>query len=318
MPGDQWPQGRGLTSARHAFDENSTHIHRDIAVYRVGVEVWNPGDDLWTVDLFVTANLLLATALYLVGVRVLAGRGLRWSALRTLSFLLGMGLLAIAYLGPFETLAHTYFWAHMGQHLIVMMLAAPFIVLSCPVALTVLATTGRTRAAIIRGLRSRIGLFLVNPVFTWLFFVAVLIGSHVTPVMEWVLGDHDAMAFVERPLYLLSALLFYYPLIGNDMCARRPKPAYRLLSLGLMMIPETALGAVIFLAPVTLYPSYVVATSAVGSDPLVDQQLAGALMWALAMVIDSVWMMVAAVEWWRAEERKTAIMERHEAREATR
>lgn len=280
--------------------------------------MWNPGDDLWTVDLFVTANLLLATALYLIGVRVLAAKGLKWSAVRTLSFLLGMALLALAYLGPFETLAHTYFWAHMGQHLIVMMLAAPFIVLSCPVALTVLATSGRTRAAIIRGLRSSIALVLVNPVVTWVLFATVLIGSHVTPVMEWVLGDHDAMAYVERPVYLVAALLFYYPLIGKDMCARRPRPAYRLLSLGLMMIPETALGAVIFLAPVTLYPSYVVATTAVGADPLVDQQLAGALMWALTMVIDSVWMMVAAVEWWRSEERSTAIQERREREEVPR
>jgi putative membrane protein len=279
------------------------------------VEVWNPGDDLWTVDLFVTANLLLVTGLYLTGVRIIRRRGLPWSPLRTLSFLLGMGLLALAYLGPFETLAHTYFWAHMSQHLIVMMLAAPFIVLSCPVALTVLATTGRTRAAVIKGLRSSVGLFLVNPVFTWLLFFTVLIGSHITPVMEWVLTDHDAMAYVERPLYLVAALLFYYPLIGNDMCARRPRPAIRLLSLGLMMIPETALGAVIFLAPVTLYPTYVVATTAVGADPLVDQQLAGALMWALAMVIDSVWMMVAAVEWWRAEERRTTIMERRDSEE---
>ena len=279
------------------------------------MEVWNPGDDLWTVDLFVTANLLLVTFLYLVAVRIIRRRGLPWSALRTISFLVGVGLLAVAYLGPFETLAHTYFWAHMSQHLIVMMLAAPFIVLSCPVALTVLATTGRTRAAVIKGLRSPVGLFLVNPVFTWALFVTVLLGSHITPVMEWVLGDHDAMAYVERPLYLIAALLFYYPLIGNDMCARRPRPAIRLLSLGLMMIPETALGAVIFLAPVTLYPSYVAANAAIGADPLLDQQLAGALMWALAMVIDSVWMMVAAVEWWRAEERQTALQERRERAE---
>ena len=279
---------------------------------------WVPGEDLWTVDLFVTANLLLAVLGYSAGVRILRRRGIAWSWLRTTSFLAGMALLAVAYLGPFETLAHTYFWAHMGQHLLVMMLAAPFIVLSCPVALTVLATSGRTRAAIIRGLRSQVGLVLVNPVVTWVLFATVLIGSHVTPVMEWVLGDHDAMAYVERPLYLIAALLFYYPLIGNDMCARRPKPAYRLLSLGLMMIPETALGAVIFLAPVTLYPSYVVATTAVGADPLVDQQLAGALMWALTMVIDSVWMMVAAVEWWHAEERQTALQERRERAEVTR
>ena len=277
---------------------------------------WVPGDDLWTVDLFVALNLVLAAVLYVTGVRIVTRKGLRWSPWRSLSFALGLLLLTVAYIGPFETLAHTYFWAHMGQHLIVMMLAAPFIVLSCPVALTVLATSGRTRAAIVRGLRSTVGLFLVNPVITWLFFVSVLIGFHVTPVMQWVLLDHDAMALVERPLYLLSALLFYYPLIGNDMCARRPKPAYRLLSLGLMMIPETMLGAVIFLAPVNLYPAYVASTTAVGADPLVDQQLAGALMWALAMVIDSVWMMVAAVEWWRAEERKTALDERREMREA--
>ena len=194
---------------------------------------WVPGDDVWTVDLFVTLNLCLFTGLYLWSVRSITRRGMTWSPLRTLSFLLGMGLLAIAYLGPFETLAHTYFWAHMSQHLIVMMLAAPFIVLSCPVALTVLATTGRTRGAIIKGLRSSVGLFLVNPVFTWLLFFTVLIGSHITPVMEWVLTDHDAMSYVERPLYLVAALLFYYPLIGNDMCARRPRPAVRLLSLGL-------------------------------------------------------------------------------------
>jgi putative membrane protein len=278
---------------------------------------WVPGEDLWTIDLFVTINLIIATVGYSAGVRIVQRRGITWSWLRTLSFVVGMALLAVAYLGPFETLAHTYFWAHMGQHLIVMMLAAPFIVLSCPVALTVLATTGATRAAIIRALRSTVGLFLVNPVFTWIFFVTVLIGSHVTPVMEWVLTDHDAMAYVERPLYLIAALLFYYPLIGNDMCARRPRPAYRLLSLGLMMIPETMLGAIIFLAPVTLYPSYVAATMAVGADPLVDQQLAGALMWAITMVIDSVWMMVAAIEWWRSEEKRTAIEERRERREVT-
>jgi cytochrome c oxidase assembly factor CtaG len=53
----------------------------------------------------------------------------------------------------------------------------------------------------------------------------------------------------------------------------------------------------------------------VGADPLVDQQLAGALMWAITMVIDSVWMMVAAVEWWRAEERQTALQERREPEE---
>ena len=277
---------------------------------------WISGTSVWTFDLFIVINLALLISLYLVGVARVRGKSLAWPWLRTASFFVGIGLLAIAYLGPFETLAHTFFWAHMGQHLLVMMLAAPFIVLSNPVALTVLATQGRVRAGIIRALRSPVALFLINPVFTWILFVTVLVGSHITPVMEWVIGDHDVMAFIERPMYLIAALLFYYPLVGNDMCARRPKAAYRVLSLGLMMIPETVLGAVIFLAPVTLYPTYVYTSSAAGWDPFFDQQLAGALMWALTMVIDSFWMMLAAVEWWKSEERKTARLERAEQREA--
>ncbi len=277
---------------------------------------WVSGASVWTLDLFLIVNLVLLVALYAVGVVRVRGKSLTWPWLRTASFLVGIALLAFAYLGPFETLAHTFFWAHMGQHLLVMMLAAPFIVLSNPVALTVLATQGSTRATVIVALRSRVGLFLINPIFTWILFATVLIGSHLTPVMEWVLGDHDVMAFVERPAYLIAALLFYYPLVGNDMCARRPKASYRVLSLGLMMIPETVLGAVIFLAPVTLYPSYVYSTAAVGWDALFDQQLAGALMWALTMVIDSFWMMLAAVEWWRSEERRTTRLERAEQREA--
>jgi len=276
------------------------------------VRSWIPGESTWTLDLFVIANLALALGLYLWGLRRLRDRRLRWSPWSTTSFFVGIALLALAYLGPFETLAHSYFWAHMAQHLAVMMLAAPFIVLSSPVSLAVLATTGRVRAGIIRALRSPVGMLLINPIFTWLLFAGVLIGSHITPVMEWVLGDHDAMAFVERPLYLIAALLFYYPLIGSDMCARRPRPAYRVLSLGLMMIPETVLGAIIFLSPVTLYPSYVVAAERLGYDPEFDQQLAGALMWALTMVIDSLWMMLAAVEWWRSEEWRTARRERRE------
>lgn len=277
-------------------------------------DTWTPGADLWTLDLFVLVNLTFLVALYAVGIHRIRGKSLTWPWLRTASFLIGIGLLAVAYLGPFETLAHTFFWAHMGQHLLVMMLAAPFIVLSNPVALTVLATQGHTRAAVIAALRSRVGLFLINPVFTWLLFATVLVGSHIAPVMEWVLGDHDVMAFIERPLYLIAALLFYYPLVGNDMCARRPRASLRVLSLGLMMIPETMLGAVIFLAPVTLYPSYVASTAQVGWDALWDQHLAGSLMWALTMVIDSFWMMLAAVEWWKSEERRTTRLERAEDR----
>jgi len=194
------------------------------------------------------------------------------------------------------------------------MVAAPLIVLSSPVRLLFLnlGDTGRRRMA--RIMRGQVVSVLTNPYLTWILFATVLLGVHVTPVMQWVITDHDAMDFVERPVYLVVSLLFYYPLIGNDLIARRPAPSLRLLSLGLMMIPETVLGMVIHFAPVPLYPAYVEASAVTGVDPLADQKFAGAMMWAIAMVLDGFWMMVAALEWWRDQERITTQLERSEAR----
>ena len=274
-----------------------------------------PGVGLWTPDLFVSVNLILVTCLYLIGARRAGERlGAAWPWLRTAAFLAAVALLAVAYLGPFTTWAHLMFWPHMAQHLIVMMVAAPLIVLSSPVRLLFLnlGDTGRRRMA--RIMRGQVVSVLTNPYLTWILFATVLLGVHVTPVMQWVITDHDAMDFVERPVYLVVSLLFYYPLIGNDLIARRPAPSLRLLSLGLMMIPETVLGMVIHFAPVPLYPAYVEASAVTGVDPLADQKFAGAMMWAIAMVLDGFWMMVAALEWWRDQERITTQLERSEAR----
>jgi len=275
-----------------------------------------PGVVLWTPDLFVSANLLLLTCLYLWAARRAGARlGTAWPRLRTLSFLAAMALLAVAYLGPFTTWAHVMFWPHMAQHLTGMMVAAPLIVLSSPVRLTFVCLSGGGRRRLVRIMRSGPALVFTNPYVTWLLFAAVLLGVHVTPVMQWVITDHDAMDFVERPLYLVVSLLFYYPLIGSDLIARRPAPGLRLLSLGLMMIPETVLGMVIHFAPVPLYPAYVESGARLGFDPLADQKFSGAMMWAIAMVLDGFWMMVAALEWWRDQEALTRRLERSEARE---
>lgn len=275
-----------------------------------------PGIEVWTPDLFTTVNIVFLTALYLWGARR-AGRALAtpWPLLRTVSFLAAMALLLFTYVGPFTTWSHVMFWPHMAQHLAVMMVAAPLIVLASPVRLVFLNLDRPGRARLIRILRSRVATVLTHPVVTWLLFATVLLGVHVTPVMEWVLNDHDAMEFVERPIFLVAALLFYYPLIGTDLIARRPAPSIRLASLGLMMIPETVLGMVIHFAPVPLYPTYVAAADLVVIDPLADQKFAGAMMWAIGMVLDGFWMMVAALEWWRDQERETTRMERAEVRE---
>jgi putative membrane protein len=273
----------------------------------------NPGTELVNLDLFVIANLLAITIAYLWAARRAGRLGEQWSISATVCFLAAMVALTLAYLGPFGAWAHQVFWAHMGQHLLVLMLAAPLIVLSAPVRLAFINLGPVGRRRLVAALRSRPMEILSNPFVGWILFAAVLLGTHTQAVMNWSLTTHDAMEFVIRPLYLVAALLFYYPLITRDLIAYRPAPAVRVISLGLMMIPETALGIVIHFAPVPLYFAYVDAGAIYGIDVMMDQKFAGALMWAIAMVLDGIWMMVAAVEWWQSEERKTRKLEREEA-----
>lgn len=225
----------------------------------------------------------------------------------------GLALLLLAYLGPFGALAHDWFWAHMSQHLLVMMLAAPLLVLGDPVRLawTACGPDGRARIEAVMG--SRAVTWLAKPVVGWVAFATVLLVGHVPFFFNAAIASHDVMMFIERPLVLGVALLFYYPLLSGFGLRDRPAPLTRLISVGLMMIPETALGFVIFFSPVVLYSSYGDLERIGGWSALDDQKLAGALMWALSMVIDTGWIMLTAVEWFKSEEAIAEQLEREEA-----
>ena len=261
---------------------------------------------VWDFNLFIALNLVGAAAWYSWAVRRVRQRDSRsrWPAAYSACFYSGVVLLAIAYLGPLAAWSHTFFWVHMTQHLLVMMAAAPLLVLGSPVTLAFRASNGSTRRTLIVPiLRSRAVRILTNPALTWALFASVLLGTHFTGFYDWALTNHDAGMFIEQPLFLITALLYYFPILGSNLQADRPSPAIRLISMSLMMIPEAIVGAVIYFSSVVLYPSFA-KERPFGLDPLEDQQLAGALMWALVMIVDAAWMMVVAAEWFTSEERR--------------
>ena len=265
-------------------------------------------------DLFIIVNLLLAAGWYTWAVRRVRLSG-TWSRAASGCFYVGLALLALTYLGPISAWSHTFFWAHMTQHLLVMMVVAPLLVLGNPVTLVFRASSAATRRRwVLPILRSRAVRILTNPWVTWVLFAGALLATHFTPFYNLALTNHDLDYFVEQPLYLIAAFLFYFPLIGSNLQPRRPSYAVRLLSLGTMMFPEALVGAVIYFASVPLYSAFDQARP-FGPEVLDDQRLAGALMWALVMVVDSGWMMLAAAEWFTSEEKKTAGIDRKIASE---
>lgn len=262
-----------------------------------------PGYPFWQGNLFLTTNIVLIGVFYGWGV-VRVRRTVGWNAAATLSFYVGLGTLLLAAVGPPMAWAHVLFWPHMIQHLAIMMIAVPLMVLGNPITLAVRASGPSIRGSLVRTLHSTPIRVLTNPVLTWVLFAATLLITHVPVVMEWSLASHHAMHLVIFPLYAVVAFLFYVPLIGDNMLPDRPRPAVRFLSLGLMMVPETLLGMVIHFSPVVLYPTYQASANTLGTNALTDQKFAGALAWALTMVIDGIWTMLAAWEWWRDQERE--------------
>ena len=201
----------------------------------------------WGVNLFVAVNLAAATTLYVMGIRRVrystSSKRMRWARWKSTCFFSGIAALALVYLGPRDAWSHTFFWAHMTQHLVVTMAAAPLLVLGDPITLAFRASGPVNRRRIVRILRTRTVRFLTDPIVTWVLFAAMLLSFHFTGFYDWVLANHGAMVLIEQPAFLIVAFLYYLPLIGANLLPKRPTHAQRLISLALMMIPEATIGA---------------------------------------------------------------------------
>ena len=262
----------------------------------------------WTLDPVPACCLIFAAAGY-VWVAHRVGRispDRPWPTRATVSFLSGLSLVWLAILGPPGTYDDTFFWAHMVQHLVLVMLAAPLLLLGSPVLLVLRVSSRQVRHSyLVPVLRSRIVRTLTNPYVGWFLFAGLLLGTHFSPFFDYSLRHPVVHDYVEHPLFLGVALVFYYPLLSGNPSPGRVAPAWRALSLFLMMIPETMTGFFIYATPYLLYPSYAKVARPFGPGPLGDQQLAGALMWSAGMIIDAVWVSLAVLDWLHSEEARS-------------
>jgi len=182
---------------------------------------------------------------------------------------------------PIGARAMDYFSLHMVQHITLMMITGPLLVLGTPS--TFHPTGGFFKAA-------------THPIFSWLTYAALMIGVHLPVPHKFIMDNPWTHTFIEVPLYLLLPYLFYYNLLDRKLINRRVSPAIAVIALFLMMVPETLTGFFIYTAPRSLYDQMYT---------LNDQRQGGSFMWAGAMIIDTVWMSFAVFHWIKSEERKS-------------
>lgn len=182
---------------------------------------------------------------------------------------------------PIGARAMDYFSLHMIQHITLMMLTGPLLVLGTPDSFHPTQTLFKA---------------FTHPVLSWLTYAALMVGVHLPVPHRFIMDNPWAHTFIEVPLYLLLPYFFYFNLLDRNLTNRRISPALAVISLFIMMVPETLTGFFIYTAPSSIYDNMYT---------LNDQRQGGSFMWAGAMIIDTVWMSFAVYHWIKSEEKKS-------------
>jgi cytochrome c oxidase assembly factor CtaG len=175
---------------------------------------------------------------------------------------------------PLSTLDHALLTFHMVQHLLLMTIAAPLILLGRP-------------GAPARFLRSpavrRIGRSITHPVFCWLAGTAVVVAWHVPPVHDLGMSS-PSWHLVQHATFLAGGLLFWWPVINPGSVSGKWDRSFAPLYLFLATLPCDALSAFLAFCGRVVYPSHQSGHPHFGLSPLQDQECAGALMWFWATI----------------------------------
>ena len=266
----------------------------------------------WHLDPLVVGVLLASAAGWLLLVRRI-GRlhpDRPVSGWRTAAFMAGLATIAVALLSGVERYDTTLFSVHMVQHLLLMLLAAPLLALAAPVTqLLRAASPGVRRRWLLPVLHSTFAGAVGHPVVAWLTFTLVLWGTHFSPLFDVALEDRGIHQ-VEHAVYLVAALLFWWPLVAADPVRNRPTYPVRALYALLQMPLNSFLGMAIVFAAEPLYPHYATLGSPYGSTPLADQQLAGGIMWLVGDVVFIAAVLAVVAAWMRHEDRDAPAAER--------
>jgi len=244
----------------------------------------------WSAPIGVNVFLSLAAVVYARGwFRLHAAAPKLIPAWRLAAFLAGVVSVWIAIGSPVEAFDDVSLTVHMVQHLLLMSVAPPLILLGAP-ALPLLRGLPQSIAREVAGpfLRWRLvkwlGRALAHPAICWLAAAFALIGWHVPAIFDLALR-WDWLHELEHATFLGTGLLFWWPVIQPwPSSARWPRWSIPLYLFG-ATLPCDVLSAFLAFCNRVVYSSYLSGPSVFGLSALEDQECAAALMWTCVTFI---------------------------------
>lgn len=243
----------------------------------------------WSLPPVVTLTLVLSAIFYLHGWWIV--RGADESLLpswRAGAFLLGLGVVWIALASPLDALNELLLTAHMLQHMLLMMVAPPLILLGAPLIPIVRGLPGvmvrRSVGSVLNWPPAEhVGHALANPIAGALAMGLVMFIWHTPGLYESALHSepwHEA----EHATFFLASLMFWWPVV-LPWPSRGQWPRWAMVPYLLVAdLQNTALSAILAFSDRVLYRPYAEAPRLFGMSALQDQVAAGAFMWVAGSV----------------------------------
>ena len=279
-----------------------------VAYAHGGIDAGQNPITAWNVNPLPTLLLLLAANLYLTGLS-------RWERpshpvkmWQKVSFFAGLLFLFVALQSPLEALAEHMFSFHQIQHLLLRMFGPLLILLGAPLTPMLRGLPPWALHRVVRPIVGNPGArrayeILTNPVFTTVLFLGVLYLWQVPAAHNAALRNaalHEFMHFT----MLASGLLFWWLVVDPKPHRSRLHYGLRILYLGLIVIPNTMLGAGITFSDHVIYNAYSEVEQPFNMSLQTDQEIGGAILWVLGDMMSVIVAGAVMIMWFQREEAK--------------
>ena len=239
----------------------------------------------WSIDPEFLVPVALAAFFYARGLARWRERSREHARWRVVSYYAGLAVLVLALESPVDRLAAHHLTFHMLQHELLLMVAAPLILLGAPTTPSLLGMPRRLRLGVIRPLakkRSVRGLYRLatHPLVATSLLTVMLWAWHLAPGWYDAALRDDVVHDVQHVSYGVVGMLFWWGVIDPaPLRARMPYPL-RMVYLLVAGTPKHFLAALLTFASKPLYDAYAAAEPLVGLSRADDQSIGGLIMWA--------------------------------------
>ncbi|MGC1424906.1 MAG: cytochrome c oxidase assembly protein [Terracidiphilus sp.] len=220
------------------------------------------------------------------------------------SFVLGILVLFIALESPIDVLGDNYlFCAHMAQHLLLILIVPPLLILGIPEE-TARIWLRSPRIARLEGV-------LGKPIVAWCLGMGVMTVWHV-PILYNVALAHEVVHVFQHLSFLVTATMFWWPVM-HPVPTRRLSIGPAIFYLFAAVAENSVLGIIITFMRVGHYPAYLypvdvnpgtlgLIRNEGGISAAYDQRLGGLLMWIPGCSVYFVAMLAMMAHWYAEPE----------------